>query len=56
MILFEDDNTPPLRACWAMEGQQARVPITGDEDSAVSGQGLSAQGQSKSSPGQGAWD
>ena len=36
MILFEDEviltKTPPLRACWALEGHQACVPITGDRD------------------------
>jgi transposase len=33
VVLFEDETIlrefPPLRACWAVRGAQARVPITG---------------------------
>ena len=36
MILFADEviltKTPPLRACWALEGHQAEVSIAGDRD------------------------
>jgi len=36
VILFEDEiiltKTPPLRACWALEGHQAEVSIAGDRD------------------------
>ena len=36
VILFADEviltKIPPLRACWALEGHQACVPITGDRD------------------------
>ena len=39
MVLFSDatilTETPPLRACWALAGQQAEVPITGNRDKAV---------------------
>lgn len=39
VLLFEDETIlrlfPPLRACWAMRGQQAVVPITGRNDKRI---------------------
>jgi transposase len=39
VILFLDETilteTPPLRAAWALEGEQAEVPITGNRDKRV---------------------
>jgi hypothetical protein len=39
VILFLDETilteTPPLRAAWALEGEQAEIPITGNRDKRV---------------------
>lgn len=39
MVLIEDETTlrllPPLRAAWAMKGEQAEVPISGRNDQRV---------------------
>jgi hypothetical protein len=39
VVLFSDatilTETPPLRACWSLVGQQAEVPITGNRDKQV---------------------
>ena len=39
MLLAEDETTlrllPPLRAAWALRGQQATVPISGRNDQRV---------------------
>ena len=39
MVLFTDatilTETPPLRACWSLVGQQAEVSVTGDRDRTV---------------------
>lgn len=39
MVLFTDatilTETPPLRACWSLVGEQAEVPVTGNRDKKV---------------------